>query len=136
MPTRIKAVCAAIIAIVSISLIFCLQGCSMGELSVEDSPGKVKIEAKDGATATALSSIQVDEGYDCLEISSDVTAGSITVAFNDGSAGRVVMDPDKDRELIDVEPGTYEVTVLATNAEGTAQVQVVTVLDGDGTAGS
>ena len=114
-----------------------LAGCSGGELGVATDDGAISITASSDITGTALTSIQVGEDEDVIEVVSEIEEGTITIAFNDGSSGRLVLDSNSTRhETVSVDPGTCTVTILAEHATGQVGIRTAMVLDGDGTAGS
>ena len=110
-------------AVLSFVFALGLCACSSSSLGVESDDTGVHAIAQGKAEGSASGNITIEEGY-CLCINHLVEKGAFHIEIK-GSDGTVVFDKDVDNnvlDLVDVEPGEYEVWITAKGATGTVDI--------------
>ena len=112
----------AVLAI-ALAMAFALAACAEGSLSVTSENNEVDAVAKGSAEGSATGNITIEEGYG-LCINHTVEKGTFHVKVAT-TAGEVVFDEDitdNIANLVDVEPGEYDLVISANNAAGTINI--------------
>lgn len=109
--------------VVSAVTVLVLAACGGGTLGVESDDSGVHAVAEGSAEGSGNGGITIEEGYG-LCINHIVNGGSFHVKAT-SSDGEVVFDEDITNniaDMVDVEPGEYELWITANNASGTVDV--------------
>ena len=112
-----------LILAIAAALTLMLSACATGTLSVETDDVGVHAVATNSAEGSETGNITIEEGYG-LCVNHIVDKGSFHVKAA-ASSGEVVFDEDVTdsiADLVDVEPGEYNLAISANGATGTIDV--------------
>ena len=112
------------IAASALALALALAACAAGEFAVESNDDGVHAVATGSAEGSATANITIGEG-EGICFNHIVSKGSFHAVATSKATGETVFDADLTNniaDLVDVEPGDYDLILSANGAEGTIDV--------------